>query len=133
MANFIKLQTSDLPNHIEHYSNGERTVAYRPSEKNTANIRFYIDGAEVDSQDFNGYSQLCDAKNMIIAFLFETIVEAGFSYEAFINQGVRICTVEKATKTRYRAYYEMPNSGIKGAWRKSFIIGGTAYISDINY
>ncbi len=55
--------------------------------------------------------------------------ECSNEFDQFINQAVRECMVVKTTPTRCRIEYEMPNSGIVGAWRHQTTVGGFTYVA----
>jgi len=66
----------------------------------------------------------------IAAFFDGTRTDEGNNgFEQFINQAVRECWVTKITPTRCRIEYELPNSGIVGAWRSQTTVGGFTYIA----
>ena len=44
-------------------------------------------------------------------------VKVGACFEEYINQKIRDCIIVKVTKTRFRMEYELPKSGVVGAWR----------------
>ena len=56
--------------------------------------------------------------------------ECSNEFDQFINQAMRECMVVKMTPTRCRIEYELPNSGIVGAWRYQTTVGGYTYVAE---
>lgn len=51
-------------------------------------------------------------------------------FDAMINQAYRECEVVQVNPARVRIEYEMPNSGMNGAWRKASQVGNHLYIQE---
>jgi len=69
-----------------------------------------------------------EASRLIRTFLTGKRADAQYP-DLFINQAVRDCAVMKATPTRCRVEYEMPNAGLVGGWRYRTNLGRFAYYS----
>lgn len=51
-------------------------------------------------------------------------------FDQFINQASRECEVKRLTRTRCRIEYDLPNSGVIGAWRYQTTVGGFTYVAE---
>jgi len=51
-------------------------------------------------------------------------------FDQFINQASRECEVKRLTPTRCRIEYDLPNSGVNGAWRYQTTVGPFTYVAE---
>ena len=122
--------------HLKMIAGGDRIVAVRPD----VHVGVSLDFSDPAHPELRGKTlkmthkqALSAVKNFLTAPYVTTrrfINTPWYGYESFINQAERYCEIVKVTRSRCRIEYEMPNSGINGAWRPATLIGNTLYIGD---
>lgn len=118
--------------HVAHATNSDlgRTVAIRPY-KGKFNISLSAPQNGI-REDVDGLTEK-KARHLVLMFLTgELLYAKGDSYVEFINQADRdVYTLpETATPTRVRIEYELPNSGVVGAWRKQVTVGDWMFLQE---
>lgn len=107
--------------HVAHVTSkkGFRTAAIRPVAKGRFNITMSASKLEF-TRDVHALTER-QARHMVSLFIHGKAVSLDRPwYSPWINQAVREADIEldTLTPTRVRISYEMPNTGINGAWRK---------------
>ena len=117
-----------LLDHTEHYrgiNTQDRVAKIQPSADGTYNIHLALNGAY--AKDVYNKSQR-DTLIILNAWLSGAEAIEGEVFTQWINQANRECVVVALSPTRVRIEYDMPNTGINGAWRKQVKLGGLTFV-----
>lgn len=109
-----------------------RIVAIRTgNEPDTFNLTFSDSKVDLRDQGDTIYNvpRKMVSRKIVVFFDGSRTDECSNEFEQFINQKLRECMIIKTTPTRCRIEYELPNSGIVGAWRYQTTVGGYTYVA----
>ncbi len=110
-----------------------RIVAIRTgNEPDTFNLTFSDSKVDLRTEGDTIYNvpRKMVSRKIVVFFDGNRTDECSNEFDQFINQAVRQCMVIRTTPTRCRIEYEMPNSGIVGAWRYQTTVGGFTYVAN---
>jgi len=110
-----------------------RIVAIRTGNKpDTFNLSFSDSKVDLRTEGDTIYDVPENKVHRMIVNFFDgsRTDECSNEFDQFINQAMRECMIVKTTPTRCRIEYELPNSGIVGAWRYQTTVGGYTYVAE---